>query len=157
MTRSTNDTLSIKSTIKLLNPSSEVCSSQNKVWDMKECQATAESSSQCFLCLQECHEQCQYCGLVYYCSKEHFSLHRQDDYCFPFRAGTLPDKGRVLFATRDIRPLELILIDPGTVVGPNYKSEPVCLQCLRMVTSGQRCRSCRFPVCSEECAAGKDS
>jgi len=33
----------------------------------------------------------------------------------------------VLFATRDIKPLELILIDPGTVVGPNYKSLPVCL------------------------------
>ena len=50
----------------------------------------------------------------------------------------LPDKGRVLFATRDISPLELVLVDPGTVVGPNYKSEPVCLQCLRGVTSGYR-------------------
>ena len=50
----------------------------------------------------------------------------------------MPDKGRVLFATRDISPLELVLVDPGTVVGPNYKSEPVCLQCLRGVTSGYR-------------------
>ena len=50
----------------------------------------------------------------------------------------MPDKGRVLFATRDISPLELVLVDPGTVVGPNYKSEPVCLQCLRGVTSVYR-------------------
>ena len=59
-----------------------------------------------------------------------------------------------MFATRDIKPLELILVDPGTVVGPNYKSEPVCLQCLKSVTNGYRCRSCMFPVCSETCAAG---
>ena len=44
------------------------------------------------------------------------------------RAGRLPEKGRVLFAVRDISALELVLVDPGTVVGPNYKSEPVCLQ-----------------------------
>ena len=50
----------------------------------------------------------------------------------------MPGKGRVLFATRDVAPLELVLVDPGTVVGPNYKSEPVCLQCLRGVTSGYR-------------------
>ena len=62
----------------------------------------------------------------------------QDSYCFPYRAGVLPDKGRVLFATRDISPLELVLVDPGTVVGPNYKSEPVCLQCLRGVTGAFR-------------------
>ena len=40
------------------------------------------------------------------------------------------------------------------MVGPNYKSEPVCLQCLRMVTNGNTCSVCRYPVCSEECAAG---
>ena len=33
-----------------------------------------------------------------------------------------------MFAVRDISALELVLVDPGTVVGPNYKSEPVCLQ-----------------------------
>ena len=62
----------------------------------------------------------------------------KDSYCFPYRAGVVPGKGRVLFATRDVAPLELVLVDPGTVVGPNYKSEPVCLQCLRSVTSGHR-------------------
>ena len=39
-------------------------------------------------------------------------------------------------------------------MGPNYKSEPVCLQCLRMVTNGNTCSVCKYPVCSEECAAG---
>ena len=49
-------------------------------------------------------------------------------HCALCRAGRLPEKGRVLFAVRDISALELVLVDPGTVVGPNYKSEPVCLQ-----------------------------
>lgn len=90
----------------------------------------------------------------------------------------------MLFAVRDIEPLELILTDPGTVVGPNYCSEPVCLQCLRTVEviiaqsshilsfgqqsidkqnspylecfeqSGYRCTGCGYPVCSAECGAG---
>ena len=42
-------------------------------------------------------------------------------------------KGRVLFATRDIRALDLVLIDPGTVVGPNYRSKKVCLECLKLL------------------------
>ena len=87
-------------------------------------------------------------------------------HCLVCRAGRLPEKGRVLFAVRDISALELVLVDPGTVVGPNYKSEPVCLQvggagggtaadntpllqCLRMVTSGHRCSGCGYPVCDQ--------
>ena len=71
------------------------------------------SSKECFLCLRPCENQCPHCGLVYYCSEDHLNLHRRDDYCFPYRAGRLPEKGRVLFATRDIKPLDLILVDPG--------------------------------------------
>jgi len=97
---------------------------------------------------------CPHCQLVYYCCEDHFNLHKYQDYCLPYKAGRIPEKGRVLFATRDIKPLELLLVDPGTVVGPNYKSEPVCLQCLRSVTNGNRCEVCRYPVCSETCAAG---
>ena len=52
-------------------------------------------------------------------------------YCH--RCGRLPGKGRVLFATRDIQAMELVLVDPGTVVGPNYSSQPVCLECLKEV------------------------
>ena len=109
----------------------------------------------CFLCLAVCSEKCPHCAAVYFCSAEHFARHRHQDYCLPFRAGRLPDKGRVLFSTRDIRPLELILVDPGTVLGPNYKSEPVCLECLRQVPGHYRCPACRFPMCDEVCARGE--
>ena len=115
---------------------------------------TSQGTNTCFLCLELCSEKCPHCGQVYYCSEEHLARHRYQDYCLPFAAGTLPDKGRVLFATRDIQPLELILVDPGTVVGPNYKSEPVCLQCLRTVAGTYRCPVCRFPLCDERCRLG---
>ena len=108
----------------------------------------------CFLCLAPCTNRCSFCNLVNFCSDEHFRLHRQDDYCFPYKSGRLPEKGRVLFATRDIKPLELVLIDPGTVVGPNYKSRPVCLQCLRVVETGFKCQKCQFPMCNQDCADG---
>jgi hypothetical protein len=49
------------------------------------------------------------------------------------KVGWLEGKGRVLFATRDIRALDLILVDPGTVVGPNYRSKKVCLECLKLL------------------------
>jgi hypothetical protein len=51
--------------------------------------------------------------------------------------GWLEGKGRVLFATRDIRALDLILVDPGTVVGPNYRSKKVCLECLKLLGRGK--------------------
>ena len=27
--------------------------------------------------------------------------------------------------------MELIMVDPGTVVGPNYSSKPICIECLK--------------------------
>ena len=114
-----------------------------------------QGENNCFLCLKVCSEKCPHCSAVYFCSPEHFARHRHQDYCLPYRAGRLPGKGRVLFSTRDIRPLELILVDPGTVLGPNYKSEPVCLQCLRQVQGNYRCPACRFPMCDEDCARGE--
>ena len=29
--------------------------------------------------------------------------------------------------------MDLILVDPGTVIGPNYCSKPVCLECLQLL------------------------
>ena len=34
-------------------------------------------------------------------------------------------------ATRDISPLELVLIDEPAVVGPATKTQPICLECLK--------------------------
>jgi hypothetical protein len=35
--------------------------------------------------------------------------------------------------------MDLVLVDPGTVVGPNYRSNKVCLECLKLLgmTAGQ--------------------
>ena len=30
----------------------------------------------------------------------------------------------------NIKAMELVLVDPGTVVGPNYSSKPICIECL---------------------------
>ena len=31
----------------------------------------------------------------------------------------------------NIKAMELIMVDPGTVVGPNYSSKPICIECLK--------------------------
>ena len=110
----------------------------NKMREGRSLDSPSGGEATCFLCLEVSSEKCPHCGQVYFCSPEHYARHRHRDYCLPYTAGRLPGKGRVLFATRDIKPLELILVDPGTVVGPNYKSEPVCLQCLRPVSGAYR-------------------
>jgi len=118
-----------------------------------------EDEGLCFLCLAPCYDLCPHCKLVHFCSQDHLRLHRHGTECLPYKAGRLPDKGRVLFATRDLKPLDLILIDPGTVVGPNYKGRPVCLECLKPVEGWdkcpeKRCSVCQYPVCGPKCAEG---
>jgi hypothetical protein len=116
-----------------------------------------EEEGACFLCLAPCSTLCPDCRLVNYCGPDHLALHRHEDACLPYRAGRLPDKGRVLFATRDLKPLDLVLVDPGTVVGPNYRGRPVCLGCLKPVDGAERkadrrCPVCDYPVCGAPCA-----
>ena len=60
-------------------------------------------------------------------------------------------KGRILLATRDIKPLDLVLVDPGTVIGPNYRSRRVCLECLKLAEGSYTCEDCDFPLCDEQC------
>lgn len=54
--------------------------------------------------------------------------------------------------------MELILIDPGTIIGPNYTSKPICLECLKPLQSQSgetnwfECSICKFPMCSKQCA-----
>ena len=53
-------------------------------------------------------------------------------YCFPYEVSFKPGIGRVLVTTRHIKPMELILVDPGTCTGPNYTTtQMVCLECTR--------------------------
>ena len=51
---------------------------------------------------------------------------------YPWRVDSLPNCGRVLIATRDIAPFELVLADTAFVMAPN--DLPVCLGCLGQVT-----------------------
>lgn len=89
----------------------------------------------CFLCQTECSNLCPHCKLVHYCSQEHFQLHRLEEknYCYPYETSYKDGIGRILKATRTIKSMDLVLVDPGTVIGPNYCSKPVCLECLQPV------------------------
>ena len=54
------------------------------------------------------------------------------EYSYPWRVDSLPHCGRVLMATRDIAPWELVIADTAVVLAPN--DVPVCLGCLNEVT-----------------------
>ncbi len=46
---------------------------------------------------------------------------------------------KITFVKFCIKAMDLVLVDPGTVVGPNYRSNKVCLECLKLLgmTAGQ--------------------
>ncbi|TRY62157.1 hypothetical protein TCAL_03700 [Tigriopus californicus] len=115
-----------------------------------------KSRKACFLCQKPCDSQCPYCQSVWFCSDIHFQLHRLEDqsYCCPYEVDVKAGIGRILRATRAIKAMEIVLIDPGTVVGPNYSSTPVCLDCLSSVDGSFLCPCCRFPLCSTDCSTG---
>lgn len=58
--------------------------------------------------------------------------------CLPFKILNSKKFGRYFVATRDIRPLELILVDNPGVVGPATKTKPVCIVCLNPAKRGSR-------------------
>ena len=58
--------------------------------------------------------------------------------CLPFKVVDSQKYGRHFVATRDIIPLELILVDPPGVVGPATKTRPVCLGCLKVIKQDVR-------------------
>lgn len=56
-----------------------------------------------------------------------------------------------MVATRDISPLELILVDSPAVYGPNHDSPAVCLECLSRVDGSFLCPDCQLPLCGKGC------
>ena len=58
---------------------------------------------------------------------------------------------RYFVATRDIQPLELVVIDEPAVVGPATKTRPICLECLKPPdeTNEGFCRECGFIICQD--------
>ena len=90
----------------------------------------------CFLCEAPSDAVCDDCGEVGFCGGEHGRLHRgsdESDRCLPFRVERLKNVGRVLRATRDIAPGELVFVEHPLTVGPLHDTAPVCLGCFAQV------------------------
>ena len=62
--------------------------------------------------------------------------------CLPYKICNSDRLGRHFTATRDIKPLELILVDTPGVVGPESKSDMGCICCLKQCTGELRYRYC---------------
>ena len=54
-------------------------------------------------------------------------------------------------ATRDIKPMELIMIDAAIAHGPQNLTSPVCLECGKAVDGSYKCGMCNMPLCGEAC------
>ena len=130
----------------------------------------------CFLCSAETSLVCPHCG-DWVCGDQHYQYHRRltareagdspvpagselfpDKLCQPFKL-IHGDKGRYLVATRDISPLETVLTDQPSVVGPPAVTAPVCLECLTPLCSVEagvvECSLCSAPLCGRaECEGG---
>ena len=57
----------------------------------------------CCFCCEPADKICPYCKLIYFCCDQHHSIHRPEDFCFPFRVETDAVVGRYVVATRDIK------------------------------------------------------
>jgi len=110
----------------------------------------------CFLCGKSSSSYCQSCGKAGFCSTQHEKLHRPDNFCFPFKVEFKKNKGRVLVATREIQPLELIMWDEAAVAGPRMGGHPVCLNCLKPAKKESVCSKCAWPVCNDDCENGNN-
>jgi len=109
----------------------------------------------CIICWAETEGRCPLCGLAI-CERD-LRLHTNpevESHCFPWRVESLPHCGRVLTATRDIAPFELLISDTALVLAPN--DLPVCLGCLDELPPGSvtACAGCQWPLC---CAGCQDS
>jgi len=113
----------------------------------------------CFLCLsQEDTAQCNQCKNVVACN-QHIKNHKSSQgTCFPFRVEQTSETGRNLVATRNIKQGETILVEFPEVVGPYTRSKAQCLNCFKLIDNNSKtdCVECRFPVCNEECARGRN-
>ncbi len=115
-------------------------------WLASSCTADMDSQHDddektCFLCMASLggkdDASCDSCP-IRACTKDHLSVHQAKEndkiICLPFRVGRDKTKGRHFLATRDIAPLELVLTDRPSVVGPPTVTKPTCLGCLDPLT-----------------------
>lgn len=106
----------------------------------------------CSLCQAPTAASCPACSAP--CCSLHTTAHRPQDVCMPFTVKVVEGLGRYVVATRDIAAMEIILEDTPAVLGPNYETEAVCLECLNRVNGSVLCHRCNLPLCSEECRDG---
>jgi hypothetical protein len=66
-----------------------------------------------------------------------------------WKVSTLPNIGKVLLATCDIKPREKVLEDTALVTAPCNSA--ACLGCLEAVSGEMVCTCYRWPVCQEQC------
>jgi len=85
---------------------------------------------------------------------EHLSSKQVDGVSLPFTVLYQEGVGRYVVASRDIKANEVILEDTPAVLGPNYETEAVCLECLGRVDGTILCHHCNLPLCSEACRDG---
>jgi len=138
-----------------MSPKNETCDGSLSVSD-----AEFQPLGNCFFCGKIAHFLCSHCQKIYYCSKEHYVIHRPDDYCYPFIVKTDPDPvvGRYVVASRDIKPCEPILRETPAVIGPYTPTSPLCLSCYSSVSLESEpflCPDCGLPMCNAKCAASE--
>ena len=75
----------------------------------------------------------------------------EDSECFPYSVDYIEGVGRVIRATRDITPGEIIFREKEMVIGPSRNIPPVCLGCGRRVNGLVKCPGCQWPLCSHNC------
>lgn len=112
-------------------------------------------SNTCFICQEKC-SICDFCGLVSVCD-EHKTVHRPDNYCYPFTIQHSTLAGHYMVAVRDIKQKEIILREWPVVVGPYTKADVVhCVECFKKVDDSvcYQCHKCGYPFCQETCREG---
>eukprot|EP00092_Neocalanus_flemingeri_P013253 GFUD01014283.1.p1 GENE.GFUD01014283.1~~GFUD01014283.1.p1 ORF type:complete len:522 (+),score=161.87 GFUD01014283.1:236-1801(+) len=110
------------------------------------------TTTPCYLCQDQTEHSCPECGLPS-CSS-HLPTHLVDKVCLPFTVLYKEGVGRYVVATRDIKASEVILEDHPAVLGPNYETEAVCLECLSRADGSVLCHHCNLPLCSDKCRDG---
>ena len=111
----------------------------------------------CFFCEKSAVDSCQTCGADY-CSKGHLEVHKnRSGDCQPFQLQRREGVGRILVATRDVKPFEVVLEDVGVAWGPFDDSESLCVVCLSEVSADNPllCQDCNLPICSLTCGSSR--
>ncbi|XP_046657352.1 SET domain-containing protein SmydA-8-like [Daphnia pulicaria] len=118
-----------------------------------------ESNGSCAVCHAEASQICGGCGEISYCSKEHQKEHWlvHKSLCKPYKIVHDEKFGRCIFASKNLKPGEIIFGETAVITGPKQGCTPCCLKCYASLDRVQeaslfRCPNCNFPFCQEQCA-----